>query len=93
MTNQPLFLRYNPAVEPVLQGATGSGVSLLLGDQLLHPELRQDAKPDQLHGRKEADGQQVCLQLGFIEETEANHTVYYSPVQQFCCICFIFQNS
>lgn len=58
-----------------------------------HPEPQPDAKPDHLHGRKEADGQQVCLQLGSIGETEANHTVYYtpdSPVQQFCCICVSF---
>lgn len=53
----------------------------------------QDAEPDRLHGRKEADGQQVCLRLGSIGETEANRTVYYTPdnpVQQFCCICVSF---
>lgn len=63
-------------------------------DQSLHPQPQPDAKPDQLHGREEANGQQVCLQLGSIEETEANHTVVYytpdSPVQQFCCICVGF---
>lgn len=71
----------------------GDGFTAAL-DQLLHPETpSQDAKPDQLHGRKEADGQQVCLRLGSIEETEANHTVYYAPdnpVQRFCCICVSF---
>lgn len=96
MTNQPLFLRYNPAVEPVLHGARWRGSRRCSGSVTLYPETQQDAKPDQLHDRKEANGQQVCLQLGSIEETEANHTVYYtpdSPVQQFCCICvFIFQN-
>lgn len=59
-------------------------------DPSLRPEPQPDAKPGRLHGRKEADGQQVCLQLGSIEETEANHTVYYtpdSPVQRSCCIC------
>lgn len=44
-------------------------------DQSLHPEPQPDAKPGQLHGRKEANGQQVCLQLGSIEETEANHSL------------------
>lgn len=75
---------------PTLHGARdGEG----LDAARVHPEQQPDAKPDRLHGREEADGQQVCLQLGSIEETEANHTVYYtpdSPVQQFCCICVHF---
>lgn len=49
MTNQPLFLRYNPAVEPVLHGARGSGVSSPPGERGPHPGPRPDAKPD-LHG-------------------------------------------
>lgn len=54
---------------------------------------RRQTWPARLHGIEEADGQQVCLRLGSIEETEANHTVYNtpdSPVQQFCCICVSF---
>lgn len=44
MTNQPLFLRYNPAVEPILQGAI-EGEGLAAGrDQVLHPEPQPDAK-------------------------------------------------
>lgn len=57
------------------------------------PNDSQTPEADQLHGGTEANGQQVCLQLGSIEETEANHTVYYtpdSPVQRFCCICVSF---
>lgn len=95
MTNQPLFLRYNPAVEPVLHGARGSGVSPPPGGTRAasRAAARRQTWPARLHGREEADGQQVCLRLGSIEETEANHTVYNtpdSPVQQFCCICVSF---
>lgn len=93
MTNQPLFLRYNPAVEPVLHGARRRGPRCGPGSPTSSRTSSQTPKPDRLHGREEANGQQVCLQLGSIEETEANHTVYYtpdSPVQQFCCICVSF---
>lgn len=63
-------------------GRQGEGLAAAQ-DRLLHPEKHsQDSEPDQLHGRKEADGQQVCLRLGSIEETEANRTVYHTPDNQ-----------
>lgn len=54
MTNQPLFLRNNPAVEAPFSTEPGLGWWWWGG-----PE------PDRLRGRKGADGQRVCLQLGF----------------------------
>lgn len=79
--------------KPVLHEARGGeGLAATL-DRLSRTVARRPKTLTRLHGRKEADGQQVCLQLGSIEETEANHTVYYtpdSPVQQFCCICVSF---
>lgn len=39
------------------------------------PKQIHAAKPDQLHGRKAADGQRVCLRLGSIAETEVNHSL------------------
>lgn len=93
MTNQPLFLRYSTLLWNLFYVEPGGEGLAAAQDQSLHPEPQPDAKPDELHGREEANGQQVCLQLGSIEETEANHTVYYtpdSPVQQFCCICVSF---
>lgn len=80
--------------KPVLREARGGRGSRRRSGSVLSRTAARRPKPlTRLHGRKEADGQQVCLQLGSIEETEANHTVYYtpdSPVQQFCCICVSF---
>lgn len=81
--------------KPVLREARGGGErgSRRRSGSVIPNRGQTPQTFDRLHGRKEADGQQVCLQLGSIEETEANHTVYYtpdSPVQQFCCICVSF---
>lgn len=64
------------------------------GEGLTAAQDQSNTQPDQLHGRMEANGQQVCLRLGlYWRDGEANHTVYFtsdSPVQQFCCICISF---
>lgn len=77
---------------PISVEQEGKGLAVAQ-DLSLWPEPQPDAKPDKLHGRREANGQRVCLHLGSTEETEANHTVNYTPdnpVQQFCCICVSF---
>ena len=94
MTNQPLFLRYNPAVGSVLHGASVSGDPAAARDRVVTQNCSGRPNRTSSVAERKLDGQQVCLQLGFIEETEANHKVYFtpeSPVQQFCCICFIFR--
>lgn len=96
VTNQPLFLRNHPAaVEPVLHGAQ-RGLRGSPSGSAAERELMEGAGP--------GGARRVCLQLGctllffhfYWRRQKANHTVYHtpeSPVQQFCCICFICQNS
>lgn len=55
------------------------GTTLLWDLFSVEPQGEGLTEADQLHGRKAADGHRVCLRLGSIEETEANHTVYATP--------------
>ncbi|KAF0026706.1 hypothetical protein F2P81_021443 [Scophthalmus maximus] len=83
VTNQLLFSRCDPAAEPRVHGARGTRVSLPLRIGCFIPNRSQTGKNlTGSMGREEADGEPngSRLQLGSIEEIEANHTVYfYTP--------------